>query len=120
MIRTLFISLLVCGIAACSSTPTYNASVFPYEIDQEELAKTELKRLVIASINLGGPSRRYLQEMAPSIDKAVADYLEDNGYKVLPQRRFEQQWIGACSWLPQRWGWCGPSQKRGDRRGRDP
>ena len=95
MIRTLLITLLACVFAACSSTPTYNPTVYPYDINQEELANTELKRLIIASVNLGGPSRRYLQEMEPSIDKAVKDYLEENGYKLLPQRRFEQQWKTA-------------------------
>jgi hypothetical protein len=95
MIRLLFIGLLLACVTACAPAPTYNASVFPYEIDREELAKKEIKRVIIASINLGGPSRRYLQEMEPGIDKKVADYLKDNGIKVLPQRRFEQQWRTA-------------------------
>ena len=95
MIRLLIVSLLVTCFTACASAPTENVTVFAYEIDQEELDKSNIKRVVIASVNLGGPSRRYLQEMEPSIDKAVADYLEENGYKIVPQRRFEQQWKTA-------------------------
>jgi len=92
MIRTLFISLLACGIAACATTPTPNATAFPYEIDREALEKAEIKSVVIASINLGGPSRRYLQEKEPNIDAAVKEYLEENSIKVVSQRRFDQQW----------------------------
>jgi hypothetical protein len=95
MIRTLILSLLACAIAACSGSPAYNPSVFPYEINEEELAKSRPKRVVIATVNLGGPSRSYLEEMEPTIDKAVADYLEENGFRIVPQRRFEQQWKTA-------------------------
>lgn len=95
MIRTIIYALLLCGIVACSSTASYNPSVFPFEIDSEALAEKEIKRVVIATVNLGGPSRRYLQEMEPSIDKAVEDYLEENGFKVVSQRKFEQQWKTA-------------------------
>ena len=71
------------------------SSVFPYEIDDELVASSDIKSVVIAHINLGTPSRRYLREMEPVIDKAVADYLKENGYRVLPQRRFQQQWKRA-------------------------
>ena len=95
MTRLLGSLILIIGLSACSSSPTYNASVFPYEINQEELAKADIKNVIIAHVNLGGPSRRYLRESEPTVDKAVAEYLKENGYKVLPQRRFEQQWRTA-------------------------
>lgn len=82
-------------IAACSSTANYNPTVFPYEIESERLQQQPVRRVVIANVNLGGPSRLYLQELEPRIDKMVEQYLEANGIAVLPQRKFEQQWKTA-------------------------
>jgi hypothetical protein len=87
------ISLIV--VSACSSTPTYNATVFPFEINTELVEKDQIKRVIIAHVNLGGPSRNYLQELEPQIDKKIELYLEENGYVVLAQRLFEQHWKTA-------------------------
>ncbi|HAN26905.1 MAG TPA: hypothetical protein DCP75_04145 [Haliea salexigens] len=86
--------LLVLGVAACSGT-TYNPTVFPYEVDQERLDQSTVKTVVIAHVNLGPPSRSYLEKEAPRIDGMVATYLKKNGYKVLPQRDFTQHWNTA-------------------------
>ena len=82
-------------IAACSSSPTYNPTVFDYEIDRGSLTQQPIKSVVITHINLGGPSRRYLQEHEARIDKMVTDYLEDNGFRIIPSRAFEQKWRTA-------------------------
>ena len=82
-------------LLACSSTPSHNPTVFPYQIDEEALAGTPIKTVVIAHVNLGLPSRTYLEKEAPRIDRHVSDYLKENGYKVLPQREFEQRWNTA-------------------------
>lgn len=91
--------LAVAGLAglllACSSTPTYNPTVFPYEIDQARVDQDDIKTVVIAHVNLGLPSRNYLDKEAPRIDAAVSAYLKKNGFKVLPQRDFEQRWNTA-------------------------
>ena len=94
MTRTLLTALLLI-FTACSGTPTYNPTVFPYEIDDERLAQDDIKSVVITHINLGGASRRYLQEHQARIDSMVADYLEENGFRVLPSRAFEQKWRTA-------------------------
>jgi hypothetical protein len=93
--RTLFIAGLGCLLLACSSSPTYNATVFPYEIDQARLDKADIKTVVLAHVNLGVPSRNYLEKEAPRIDAFVTAYLRENGFKVLPQRDFEQRWNTA-------------------------
>jgi len=95
MTRRLFCLLLPLLLTACGSTATYNPTVFPYEIDQESLNNKSIKRVVIASINLGGQTRRYLQEHEVRIDKMVEAYLEENGISVIPQREFEQRWKTA-------------------------
>ena len=94
MIRTLSILGLL-FIAACSSTPSANLTAYPYEIDREQLQQNPVKRVIIAHINLGGPSRNYLRDIEPRIDRMVGDYLEEHGIKVLPQRLFEQRWKTA-------------------------
>ena len=82
-------------LLACSSTPTYNPTTFPYELDTERLAAAPVKTVVIAHVNLGTPSRNYLEDAAPRIDGYVSTYLKENGLKVVPQREFEQRWNTA-------------------------
>lgn len=86
---------LACLLLACSSTPTYNASVFPYEIDQPRVDRGDIQTVIIAHVNLGLASRTYLDKEAPRIDALVSAYLKENGFKVLPQRDFEQRWNAA-------------------------
>jgi hypothetical protein len=94
MTRLLPTALLLI-LCACSSAPTYNPTVFPYEIDEERLAEDSIRSVVITHINLGGPSRRYLEEHQARIDRMVTDYLEENGFRVIPGRAFEQKWRTA-------------------------
>lgn len=99
LLGTLSRYLAVGGLAglllACGSTPTYNPTVFPYEIDQARVDQDDIRTVVIAHVNLGLPSRNYLEKEAPRIDAAVSAYLKENGFKVLPQRDFEQRWNAA-------------------------
>jgi hypothetical protein len=82
-------------LVGCSSTPTYNPTTFPFTIDQARLDAHPVKTVVIAHVNLGMQSRNYLDKEAPRIDSRVASYLKENGFKVLPQRDFEQHWNAA-------------------------
>ena len=82
-------------VVACSSTPTYNPTTFPFTINQARLDAHPIKTVVIAHVNLGVQSRNYLDKEAPRIDAQVAGYLKENGFKVLPQRDFEQHWNSA-------------------------
>ena len=87
--------MLCASLLACSSTPTYNPTTFPYQIDQARLDAHPVKTVVIAHVNLGTQSRNYLEKEAPRIDAQVASYLKENGLKVVPQREFEQHWNTA-------------------------
>ena len=82
-------------VAACSSTPTYNPTTVQYEIDQESLTAKPVKTVVIAHVNLNTVPRNYLEKEAPRIDAKVAAYLKESGFKVIPQRTFEQHWNAA-------------------------
>ncbi|MFT6955362.1 MAG: hypothetical protein ACJAYC_000355 [Halieaceae bacterium] len=82
-------------IMACSSGASYNPSVFPFSLNEERMATSTIQTVVIAHVNLGIPSRSYLEKEAPRIDGLVSTYLKDNGYKVLPQREFTQHYNNA-------------------------
>jgi hypothetical protein len=86
---------LFLGLLACSGTPTYNPSVFAFELNEELVAEKTIKTVVIPHVNLGAPSRTYLEKESPRIDGYVTKYLKENGYKVLPQREFKQHWNTA-------------------------
>ena len=87
--------ILAAALVACAGGPTYNPTVFPYEIEEERLAADPLKTVIIPHINLGSPSRNYLEPVEPRLDGLLTRYLKDNGYEVLPQRLFRQHWNTA-------------------------
>lgn len=90
-----YILVIATLLTACAGTPTYNPTTFPFEINEERLAAKPIKTVVIPHVNLGAPSRKYLEKEAPRIDGLVSAYLKDNDYKVIPQREFEQLWNTA-------------------------
>ena len=90
--RLILVAPALALLAACSSAPTYNPTVFPYEIQEQRIADKPIKTVVIPHVNLGSPSRNYLESEEARIDGYVRSYLKDNGYKVLPQREFKQHW----------------------------
>lgn len=83
------------GLLACSSAPTYNPTVVPFDINEELIAEKNIRTVVIPHVNLGIPSRSYLEKESPRIDGYVTKYLKEKGYKVLPQREFKQHWNTA-------------------------
>ena len=93
--RTCYLLAAALLLASCASTPSYNPTTFPFEINEEKLAADEIKTVVIPHVNLGAPSRKYLQKESPRIDAFVSTYLKDNGYKVIDQREFKQLWNTA-------------------------
>lgn len=78
-------------LAACSSVEP-NPTVYPYQIDREAIGANKIKKLVIANVNLGIPSRTYLRESEGMIDGIVAGYLRENDYEVVSGHHFAQAW----------------------------
>ncbi|GAB5415278.1 MAG: hypothetical protein Cons2KO_28810 [Congregibacter sp.] len=96
LIATALIATLVTSlIGACASGPSANPTVFPFNIDTDKLAASPVKTVVIPHVNVGPPSRNYLEAPATRIDAMVTAYLKENGYKVLPQREFKARWNTA-------------------------
>ncbi|MFT5481570.1 MAG: hypothetical protein ACI9GW_000213 [Halieaceae bacterium] len=91
MIRTLLISLSLLALTACSTTD-YNATVYPFSIDTELLAASPIKRVIIADVNLGIPSRQYLRSSEGTVDGMLSAYLRENGYQIESSRKFTQAW----------------------------
>jgi len=83
----------------CSGSPTvgggYNATTPSNVFEQALFDQLDSKVVVIANVNLGGPSRNYLQKREAFVDTRVQAYLEDAGYEVRPQREFAQRWNNA-------------------------
>jgi len=82
-------------LAGCASGGGYNPTTFPYEIQSERLAEHPIRTLVISHVNLGSPSRNYLEDAAPRVDARLARYLKEHGYEVISQREFSQHWNTA-------------------------
>lgn len=87
-----FIAVLV---TACATGGGYNPTTFQPEIESDRLAREPVRTVVIPHVNLGTPSRNYLEEVAPRIDARLTAYLKDNGFEVLPQREFRKHWSTA-------------------------
>jgi hypothetical protein len=93
--RLAALAIFCTTLLACSTGPSYNPTVFPFELNQELLDAKKVQTVVIPHINLGAPSRKYLEKEAPRIDGYLTKYLKENGFKVLPQREFTQHWNTA-------------------------
>ena len=93
-IATTLITLLVaCGSATVGGG--YNVTTPTNIFDEGLFSQLESDVVVIANVNLGGPSRNYLQKRELFVDQRVEEYLESAGYTVRPQREFAQRWSNA-------------------------
>ena len=90
---------IVLGLVGCGASPTvgggYNATTPTNVFEQALFEQLESNAVVIASVNLGGPSRNYLKKRETFVDARVQEYLESAGYDVRPQREFSQRWNNA-------------------------
>lgn len=93
-LRTAFITGMGGLLLACGSV-NYNPTVIDYKIDDGVVKSKEFKQVMIAPINLGKPSRLYLEKCDPAVDRKVKEYLEQNGFEVLSNRAFESRWQQA-------------------------
>ena len=90
---TLLFTLGACGSATVGGG--YNATTPTNIFEPAIFDQLESRVVVIASVNLGVPSRNYLAKREPLVDARVAEYLESAGYEVRSQREFSQRWNNA-------------------------
>ena len=92
-------SIMVTSLIGCGSSPTvgggYNVTTPTNVFEQALFDQLDSKVVVVASVNLGGPSRNYLKKRETFVDTRVQEHLEDAGYEVRPQREFAQRWNNA-------------------------
>ena len=96
--RILLISLLIV-LAGCSSSPSQkgakNASTFPYIYNQQLTQERPIKKIILAKQNFGRPPLSHLRSSDKRVKRYVAKYLEQHGYKILPNYHFENAWKQA-------------------------
>ena len=96
--RVMVAALVLAALVACGSATVgggYNPTT-PTNIFADQLFdQLDSNVVVIASVNLGGPSRNYLEKRESFVDSRVQEYLEDAGYEVRAQREFSQRWNNA-------------------------
>ena len=92
-----FVASLSLLLSGCANTTGggYNATTNANQLNQAVLDKQPIKKVVIAHINIGAPSRNYIKKSETMVDGRIAAYLRANGYTILPQREFSQRWDNA-------------------------
>ena len=91
-------ALVLLGLVSCGSAIVgggYNPTTPTNVFEQRLFDQVASNVVVIASINLGGPSRNYLKKRESFVDARVMEYLEGAGYEVRAQREFSQRWNNA-------------------------
>lgn len=91
----IFLIISLAFLASCSSTSSYNPTTFKYEINQEILAGKTLKKVVFANVSLSAPPPSYLTKQNRKIRAMTKDFLQKNGYTLLPDYHFENAWKQA-------------------------
>lgn len=92
-------SLVVLGttllLAACVTTTTFNSTTILSEYNKEAFAQNKIKNVVVTNINIGPPSRNYLEKEAAMVDGRVSAYLKAGGFNVVSPREFAQRYSNA-------------------------
>ncbi|CAA0119543.1 Uncharacterised protein [BD1-7 clade bacterium] len=95
-IKPAFVGILTTFLIACGSNLS-NDTLYPYAYRGTEI---EIATVMIAPINYGNPSRYYVRDKDPAVDRVTREYLEDRGVRVISNRPFESVWKK----MPARYG----------------
>jgi hypothetical protein len=95
MLRVIVIGLLTQWALAGSEN-----TVYPYQLDKSIVDAKEYRTVILASHNLGKPSRQYLNDHEDRVDGYVTKYLKKHGYNVLDNKSYRQ----ALSVSESQWG----------------
>lgn len=91
----IILSVLLFLTVSCSTSSSFNESVFEYEYNDALVAEKPVKKIVLATENLGAPTPSYLQAGQRRTRYIASEYLEDNGYTILPDYHFDNAWKQA-------------------------
>ena len=70
--------LVICTLLGCSTT-TVNDTAYPFQIREDIVSESDIRRIIVAPFNLGVPSKEYIDQYAGKIDSAVIAYLKEHG-----------------------------------------
>lgn len=97
--RVVYLHLIVSGFVAVLLTACSSSSMTPptyaYKIEDTIRDSKDAKRLIIAHVNFGKPSRLYLQDYEQRVDDILKTYLKKHGYSFVSSALFEQAWQDA-------------------------
>lgn len=91
----IIVAIVLFLTVSCSSTSSYNESVFEYVYDEKLVAEYPIKKIVLATESLGAPPPSHLRSGQRRTRHMAQEYLEDNGYIVLPSYHFDNAWKQA-------------------------
>ena len=66
-------------IVSCSTSSSYNPTVFEYNYNTELIAEKPIKKVILAPVNLGAPPPSHLRKGERKIKAMVKNYLTSNG-----------------------------------------
>ena len=92
--RLFFICVALLSIGACQSH-SYNETVYPFLINDEQIDTSKPTRLVISHENFGAPSKSYLQAYERKIDAVVEETLKKNNYTIINNSDYRKFWREA-------------------------
>ena len=84
-------------LSACASNLHIDTNSMPPNVLIAEKAEivNQVKHIAIASVNFNTPSPSYITPVEGRADRAIADYLRQQGYTVLSGNIFESLWAKA-------------------------
>lgn len=88
------VCLFALVLTACSSS-SVKPPTYAYKIQDGIRNNNDAKRLIIAHVNFGKPSRLYLQDYEQRVDGILKTYLKKQGYSFVSTALFEQAWQDA-------------------------
>lgn len=89
--RLILLSCVIVLIAACASGGGgRNPTIYEAQFDERVMDREKFSKFVIATVNLGKPSRTYLQEHEAKVDDMVQEYLEKQGYEFVDPKLFDE------------------------------
>jgi hypothetical protein len=87
--------LLFLILTSCSTSSRFDDSLYPYNINADAIKNKPIKKLIMATVSLGTPTKSYLAKSENRARNMVKDYLNDSGYELLPSYHFDNAWKQA-------------------------
>ena len=90
-----FLSALCVSFLFACQNMSLNDTLYPFSLNDEKIASSPIKKITVAHVNFGAPSKKYLHEEQGKIDNYVKKQLKDSGYIIASNAIFKQAWRKA-------------------------